>query len=177
MKNLKAFSINFASLADGEHHFTFALDANFLENFEASLITDANATVEVTMFKQTGLLTFHFDLSGTIPAVCDVCGEDFWLSITAEETVLVKLVSVIPDDDFSEIVYIENGSSQINIAQMLYEMLLLCIPIRKVHPDTPEGEPTCNPDTLKLLKDISPNSEDKPKPKGPSIWDALKDLN
>jgi uncharacterized protein len=183
MKNLKHFNINFGSLSDGEHQFTYELDAKFLENFEASLLQDAKATAQVILHKQVGILRLEFDLVGTVPAICDVCAEEFELSVSAEETVLVKFVSEVPEADSTEIIYLEHGSSFLNVAQQLYEMLILSIPIRKVHPLDADKKPTCNPDTLAVLKSIratkkkKKNDDDDDTPPSSSVWDVLKNLN
>lgn len=187
MKNLKKYSINFASLADGEHQFTYHLDKSFLENFENSLIDDADVTVEVTLMKHGSMLELEFDLQGTIPAICDTCAEDFQLSIDAYEELIVKFVSVLPEEEdmSTEVMYLEYGSTSLDLAHQLYEILILAIPISKHHEEDENGEPTCNPETLAALKKLSGEHTEKNSKKGNdaekrsdnSIWDILKDLN
>jgi hypothetical protein len=63
---------------------------------------------------------------------------------------------------------------------MLYEMLMLSIPIRTVHPTNEEGNYSCNPEILKYLEinddievsDKETNEDDNINP----IWDELKKL-
>ena len=187
MKNLKNFSINFASLSDGEHYFNYHLDAKFLENFENSLIQDADIDVEVRLEKRASMLELDFDFQGTIPAICDICAEPFQLEIDAFETLLVKFVSILPEEEdmSTEVMYIEYGETHLNIAQQLYEILILSIPISQRHEEDDNGELTCNPETLAALKRMSNNQSEKDSKKGHdkednsgnSVWDILKDLN
>ncbi len=155
MKNLKAFAINFASLAEGEHRFDYTLNADFLAQFEQNLLTDASVEACVVLEKEMGMLTLYLSIEGTIPAICDRCAEDFDLQIEGEETLLIKFVSEVPEDgNDTEVIYLEHGSSTLNVAQPLYELLILSRPSRSIHPLDENGKATCNPDTLAVLNRI-----------------------
>jgi len=152
MKNLRSFIINFGSLAEGEHRFDYHLSADFLAQFEQTILTDADIAASVLIEKRFGVFTLHLQIEGTIPAVCDRCAEDFSLPIQSTETLLVKFVDDLPEDgNDTEVIYLEHGTSSLNVAQPLYELLLLSVPSRMVHPNDEAGNSTCNPDTLAVL--------------------------
>jgi len=181
MKALKTFTINFASFADGEHLFDYQINNKFFKNFEAALVQNGNIEVKLSLVKFLDSLEFNFNFQGTVVTACDVCTEDFDFPVEGADQVLIKLVSEIPtqEDEF-DIVYMKEGISSINIAEMLYEMLMLSIPIRTVHPKNEEGTYICNPEILKYLEineDIEVSNEetntgDNINP----IWDELKKL-
>ena len=181
MKALKTFTINFASLADGEHLFDYQIDNKFLKHFEATLVHEANIEVKLTMIKFLNNLELNFNIRGTVMTPCDVCSEEFDLPIEGSDQIIVKIVSEIPEEsDEFNIVYLEENTSSINIAEMLYELITLSIPMRKVHPDDKDGHPTCDPSVLKFLKDSednlnTPNIDDGSDNSNP-IWDELKKL-
>ncbi|MGH1338172.1 MAG: YceD family protein [Aureispira sp.] len=180
MKVLKSFTINFASLADGEHVFDYQIDDKFLNHFEAALVKEGQINVHLTMLKYLNSLELNFELGGTVVTPCDVCAEEFDLPIEGSEQLMVKLVSEIPEqDDEYNVVYLKEGSNSINIAEMLYELIMLSLPIRKVHPLDKDGNSTCDPAVLAFLQEhsVDPNEEDD-QDDGPtdSIWDALKNL-
>ena len=180
MKAFKAFSINHAGLREGQHKFDYTIDKKFLELFENALVADANIQVKLTLDKQQGFLSLHFDWSGTVAAICDICMEDFNLPVAGTEDIIVKFVYELPEDNTEpEIIYMQHGENAINIALPLYEALMLNIPIRKVHPEDEDGEPSCDPQILALLDrtiaDETEEEEDEETGAG-SIWDELKKL-
>ena len=181
MKALKTFTINFASLADGEHLFDYQINNKFFKNFEAALVQKGNIEVKLSLVKFLDSLELNFIFQGTVVTACNICTEDFDFPVEGADQILIKLVSEIPkqEDEF-DIVYMKEGISSINIAEMLYEMLMLSIPIRTVHPRNEEGKYICNPEMLKYLEinedieasDQEANDGDNINP----IWDELKKL-
>ncbi|BDS15453.1 YceD family protein [Aureispira anguillae] len=181
MKALKSFTINFASLADGEHLFDYQIDNKFLKHFEATLVQEGSVDVSLSLIKFLNSLEFNFNIQGTVLTPCDVCIEEFELPVEGSEQIMVKIVSEIPtDDDEYNVVYLKEGTSSINIAEMLYELLMLSIPMRKVHPLNDEGQYTCDPDVLKYLQineDIETSEEEVDNNDNINpIWDELKKL-
>lgn len=179
MKALKKYTINFASLADGEHIFNYQADNKFLLNFEGALVQDADIEVKLVMQKFLNSLELNFEIQGTVRIPCDVCIEEFDLKIVGSDKISVKIVSEIPQgNDEYNIIYINDGSSSIQIAEMLYELIMLSIPMRKVHPEDKDGNATCSAEILKYLEDsknnIAENSENEDSIN--PIWDELKKL-
>lgn len=180
MKLLKAFNINFAGLKEGKHKFEYHLDKKFLDNFEDSLVDEINVDVALTLDKHNNLLELHFSWAGTVGSICDICNEEFDLPVEGKESIIVKLVHDKPEDlNEPEVIYLLLGESTINIAVPLYEAVILQIPLRKVHPEDKNGNPTCNPKVLKYLEEnrgdenAQDSSDDDEKG---SIWDELKKL-
>ena len=65
-----------------------------------------------------------------------------------------------------------HGSYQVSVAQPIYEMIVLSIPQKKVHPKVLDG--TLDSALLKRLEELQPK-EDKLENNDPR-WDKLKDL-
>jgi len=151
MKNLKGFNISFAGLAEGLHHFDYQIDNRFLEHFEESLVKEADAQVQLKLEKHLNWMDFNIQIKGTVRTPCDICNEDFDLAIEGEEDVVVKFVEVIPEDEELGVVYLNHNEQVINIATILYERLMLSIPIRKTHPLDEDGNYTCDPEVLRYL--------------------------
>jgi uncharacterized protein len=177
MDKLKEFNINFVGLADGLHEWTHNLNDNFLAQFETSLVKKAKVEVKVKLVKMTNLLTFDFDMSGTIETDCDICTEMFDLCITNQDTLLVKMVGETIISEEPDVMYLEFGCSYVHIAQYLYEMLMLAIPMRKIHLADKNGKPSCNTEILKFLANQNQeNTVDEPDNSPNSVWDALKGI-
>lgn len=181
MKALKIFTINFASLADGEHLFEYQIDNKFLKHFETALVQEGNIDVNLSLLKFLNSLELSFTIQGNIVVPCDICNEEFELPIQGSEQIMVKIVHEIPaENDESNIVYLKEGNNSINIAEMLYELLMLSIPMRKIHPLNEDGSYSCNAEVLKYLQlgediEISDSEIDDNDNINP-IWDELKKL-
>jgi uncharacterized metal-binding protein YceD (DUF177 family) len=80
------------------------------------------------------------------------------------------------NDDNEEILIIPHGEYQINVAQYIYELIVLAVPIKKVHPGIEDG--SLDSDILKKLKELSPKekTEDKNTEETDPRWDTLKKL-
>ncbi len=180
MKALRAYTINFASLADGIHTYDYQIDNKFLENFKESFVSTANVKVELTMNKMAHCLELSFELTGSVNTVCDICAEDFDLQLSGSEFIIVKIVVEPPSEtDELNVVYIKDSEHAINVAQMIYEMLLLSMPMRKVHPSLDDEKPGCNPEVLKYLsseEDDNADEADNNEQSSNPIWDELKKL-
>ncbi len=178
MKAQKKFTINYANLAEGEHHFNYQVDKKFLKNFEAALVQVANIAIHLLMIKFRNSLELNFQINGSVLIPCDVCNEEFDLTIDGAEKISIKIVQEIPvqKDEFN-IVYLEESTSSINISEMLYELIMLSIPMRRVHPNDEAGNSTCDKTILKYLSEGTVDNIDDQEPtKNNPIWDELKKL-
>lgn len=180
MKTLKKFTINYASLADGEHLFDYQVDNKFLKHFESALVQEGNIEVHLSMLKFMDSLELNFQINGSVLVPCDVCIEEFDLQIVGHECIAVKIVSEIPlNNNEYNIIYLEESSSSVNIAEMLYELIMLSIPMKKVHPIDKNGQATCETSILQYLnkkeETIAAETAENENNISP-VWDELKKL-
>lgn len=180
MKALKSFTINFSSLSDGEHLFDYQIDSKFLKHFEAALVQEADLKVQLRLVKFIHSLELHYQLSGTVATTCDICAGDLDLPVEGEELITVKIVRTIPKDaDEYNVVYIQEGQHSLYLGDMIYELVMLSIPMRTVHPLDEDGNSTCDPAVLEYLNqslEASEEDEQEDEGGGSSVWDALKKL-
>lgn len=165
--------IAFSGLTNGVHHFKFDVDDAFFSLFEGSPIERASIALEVAFDKSPDMFVIDFSFKGTVKTLCDRCLEEFDLPIKGKEQMLVKF-SEEPMEEEVDLVFIQKGDSKIDLGQLVFEMLVLNLPLKKTHP-TVKGKPTCNPEVLKFLDSPIVEEEDEDEPQN-SIWDALKPL-
>lgn len=179
MKTLKSFTVQFASLAEGEHFFDYHIDNKFFKHFEVSLIHEANLDVKLHLVKFLSNLEFNFTISGTVRVPCDICVEEFDLAIEGQDAIIVKVVQEIPEDnDEYNVIFVDESTHSINIAEMLYELITLSIPMRKVHPKAKKGVKGCDPKILKYLKESESEASaiNEAANNINPVWDELKKL-
>jgi uncharacterized metal-binding protein YceD (DUF177 family) len=175
MKPLKAFEVQFVGLKLGEHIFEYDIDNKFFEHFEYDEFNSVQLKVTLTLQKKTTLLELDFEVEGTININCDLTNEPFNLPISSEFSLIVKFGSEYNDDN-EDILIIPHGDYKINVSHHIYELIVLSVPQKRLHPGIENG--TLNSEILKTLEDLSPknlkykNSDKDIDPR----WNTLKKL-
>jgi uncharacterized metal-binding protein YceD (DUF177 family) len=172
MEQFSAFLIPFIGLKDGIHRFDFKVDNKFFEGFDFLDFQNAHIGVDLVFEKKTTLLELNFRAKGHATVPCDITTELFDLPIDTAFRLVVKFGSEQNLDD-DEILILPHGSHEIQVAQYIYEMIVLSVPQKKVHPGIAEG--TLKSEILEKLKDLEPQENPSSEDTDPR-WDKLKDL-
>ncbi len=135
MKFLKNYDIDIIKLKEGAHEFTFKVNNEFFEHFHADdFLNEGDLEVKVELNKLSNLLEVNFHIKGSVVLVCDRSLEEFDYQLIQEEKVIYKYGT--EEKEISEDVFmITPDTASINIAQLIYEFILLSIPAKKIHPD------------------------------------------
>jgi uncharacterized protein len=168
MNALDQFTIPVSGLSDGLHEYDFDIGREFFQQFEGSLVEEANVQVHFTFDKRTDLYILTFEFEGEVKTTCDRCLEEFDLPVEDEQSLLVKFDETEWED--ADVIYILQGTQSLNVARYIYEFINLAVPITKTHDDAGES---CDPEMLKFIE----QEEDEPEDDSGSVWDSLKGLN
>lgn len=176
MKLFTKYDIPFVGLKNGNHQFSYNVDAIFFEKHEDSPIKQGDFEINLH-FEKGNFFLLNFEIRGTFQTECDRCLEVFDCPVRSDYTLIVKynddlIPGEIPSDEDDDIVYISRNETHLNIAKYLYEFIVLSIPIRKVHPDDAEDNPTCEID-WEVADDY--DKEDDVEAIDPR-WEALKNI-
>ena len=176
MKKLKAYNISFVGLKIGKHHFDYQIDNTFFKEFDFDEFNAADVKVEVLLEKKSTFLEFDFSAKGFVNINCDITNEPFDQQISDQLKLVVKFGDEFNNDN-EEILILPHGEYELNIAQYIYELIVLSLPYKRVHPGIEDG--TLESDILEKLKELSPshdkketNSDENHNP----TWDKLKKL-
>lgn len=175
MKPLKEFTIPFVGLKLGKHQFDFDIDKTFFEHFDYDEFNSANVKVDLDLEKKSTLLELYFKISGHVNVNCDLTNEPYNEAITNTFNLVVNFGEEYNDENI-DILIVPHGTYEINIQQYIYELVVLSIPIKRVHPGVEDG--TLNSDILDKLQDLSPKIKEI-KEKEEDIdprWNTLKKL-
>lgn len=182
MNKRKEFIIPFVGLKLGKHQFEYLIDNSFFEIFDFSDYEQSAIKVSVVLEKKANFLELNFKHAGTVRVPCDLTGEEFDLPIKGKIKLIVRFGETFNDDN-EELLILPFGEFELDIAQYIYEMVVLSVPQKRVHPGVKEG--TLHSEAYEKLKmmsvNIKPtakNKEDKEK-KQDNIdprWDKLKQL-
>jgi len=156
----------------GVHHFNFELEESFFSHFESSLVKESKIFVDLEFDKKDRLFVLNFDISGSIMTDCDRCGQQFDLPIHGNYILYVKHGDKREEDaDNEDVIWIPDNESMVELSETIYEFVHLSLPIKKTHPDLPNGDMGCDQEILKLLGIMDENQNKDPR------WDILNNLN
>ncbi|MGZ0015797.1 YceD family protein [Yeosuana sp. AK3] len=175
MKPLKEFTIPFIGLKLGTHHYNYTIEKSFFEFFEYEDFNDAQVNVDVTLLKNTTLLELNFKISGSVNINCDLTNEPFNQNIENNFDLVVNFGDEYNDENI-DILIVPHGAYEINIQQYIYELIVLAVPIKRVHPGVEDG--SLSSEILEKLKELSPklDNEIKEDKDIDPRWNTLKKL-
>lgn len=165
----REFEIVFSGLSRGEHHFDFELNDAFFEFFGYTEYSNLKGKATVALNKQNTFLELAFSFVGTVQVFCDRTNLPFDQQISNSFNVLVKFGDEYNDEDDERII-LPHGEHKIDVGQQLYELVVLSIPQKNIHPDVISGK--IKPE---IEVDEEPEIELENKETDPR-WDKLKDL-
>lgn len=173
MDRLKNYDIEFVGLKPGKHKFRFEIDKSFFQMFDTEQeFTNPKIVADVLLEKHSTFMEFFISTKGTVQLVCDITTEDFDYPIENTIKVLVKPGETY-DDSNEEVITIPHQAHAFNVAQLIYEDVMLTVPMKKISPNVSEED-------MELLDQYSPGAEESnednveyaPDPR----WDALRKL-
>ena len=168
----KEYSIPFSGLKEGKHKFNYTVDNTFIQSFGFEEFNSVDVDLQVVLDRRSTMLEFAFSLKGIVNVNCDLSNEPYDEHIAAKLVLVVKFGEAFNDED-DEILILPHGEHQVNIAQYVYEMIVLAVPPKRVHPGVKDG--TLHSDLLDKLEELQPR-EFKQSEKTDPRWDALKDF-
>ncbi len=151
MRWLSQYMIDFSGLSEGMHLFDFSADKRFFQEFEESEIEEGNVDIQVELEKRSTYLMLNFIISGEVELVCDRCLERYMQTVESRTPMMVKF-SETETADTDEVIYLHHGDHEINIGKLIYEFIVLSIPIRHIHPEDEKGNSQCDPEMLKKIE-------------------------
>jgi uncharacterized metal-binding protein YceD (DUF177 family) len=173
MKVNKEFLIPFAGLKLGKHQFEFEIKKAFFDDFNFDEYNDVNIKVDLVLEKKSTMLELTFKSKGTVNVPCDLTNEDFDLPVKGKLGLIVKFGDEYNDEN-DEMLVLPHGEHQVDVSQYIYEMIVLSVPSKRVHPGIKDG--TIAPEILQRLNELAPKEEHKEEDNTDPRWDSLKKL-
>ena len=170
------FRIRISGIELGKHCFSTSCTKEFFELAELDKVQDGSVDLRVEMEKSEKMVDFKCHFEGFVVAECDRCLEPVRLPLDFDERLVVKLVaekSMAGENEDDDVWVMDENTYEVDIFHFVYESIALAIPLRIVHEDDAEGNPTCDPEVIARLDEMSAGkNEGGTDPR----WDALKDI-
>ena len=176
MAEINKYNLEFRGLAQGNHQFDYQIGKSFFDYFDGGIAEDGTIQLRVDLEKRSSYLKLKFTHTGTLTIQCDRCLEYYNQTVSGENDVFVKFGK---EEDFEigdNVIWVDTNEHRINIGKMVYDFIILSIPIRHVHPDNAAGDSLCDPDMMDKLNKLSVSSTESNVEKIDSRWDELRKL-
>lgn len=132
-KELRKYEIQIQGLADGDHEFEYEVNEKFFAAFEQDLIEKGNFNVFLELNKSATMLQLEFDITGSVELTCDRSLDEFTQEISVNEPYIYKFGAtrkVVAED----LEIIPFGVAEINISQLIFDLIALAVPVKRLHP-------------------------------------------
>lgn len=172
----RAFDIEVIKYKEGVHEIDFQIDDNFFSRFEENeTVTQGNLTIRVKLNIGANLIEADFYIKGTVVLTCDRSLEQFDFPLDLHETMIYKFGG--EEKEINEDVFmITRDTPSINVAQLIYEFILLAIPTKRIHPDyvneLDNDDPAVQGGFIIIDKEEEKETENEVDPR----WASLKNL-
>ena len=173
MERKTEFMLPFVGLKEGVHHFKYDIENTFFKAYDFNDFFDAKIKVDLTFDKKATLMNLNFKAVGSVEVACDVSNEHFDFPIDTNYDWIIKFGDDYNNDN-DEILIIPHGTYQIDVAQPIYEMIVLAIPLKIIHPGIEDG--TLESEILNKLEELKPKERSTSEQESDPRWNKLKDL-
>lgn len=133
MGKFSAYKVQLAQLPDGHFEQDFICDTDFFKNMENPSIHKADVKVHLDLEKKNDAYHCTFHCKGSVEVPCDRCLDPLEIEVDADYQITVKYGETY-NDESDDILVIPRTNTYLNVAYMLYDTIVLCIPLRHVHP-------------------------------------------
>jgi uncharacterized protein len=160
--------IPFVGLKIGTHRYEFELDKSFFASFEASPIDDATVQCSLVLEKKETMMIATYSVSGTVDTACDRCNDPIAVPVNGEMRIIYKFGNELSEDE--NLIVLEPDAYELDVAPQLYELLVISLPIRILHP-----EGGCNEEVMELYNSLIINAGEPDELDDDEDWDDEED--
>jgi len=173
MKDLKEFDITFVGLKDGMNQFDYKIENKFFDFFEYDEFYSSNINIRLLFNKKATMFELGFTFLGWVEIACDVTNELFQQPIETSIDLIVKFGDEFNDEN-EELLIIPYSDFKLNVAQYIYEAIVLALPLKRIHPGVNDG--TLHSEVLEKLKELEIKEKESSSEEIDPRWNKLKNI-
>lgn len=165
------FTLPIKGLHLGLHEYQFDIDDTFFKESDTKYIESGSFKVDVVLTKNIDMMILNIAFSGYWKTICDRCTADINLPVEGNNETLVKYAEKEADE--GDIVYIMKESSELNVAKIIHDSIIIGLPIQKIF-DCDSSDPRPCDDTV--LNRLNSWDEEDDNIGSNNIWSSLSGL-
>ncbi len=133
MGKFSQYKVQLASKTDGRYEQDFVCDTEFFRNMENQDVISSDVAVHMDLVKKDDAYDLTFHCKGMMQIPCDRCLDPLDHEVDTVYHITVRYGDRY-DDVSDDLLIIPESDAYLNVAYMLYDTLLLTVPLRHVHP-------------------------------------------
>lgn len=133
MGKFTEYKLPLKSLPLGVHQMEYHIGKQLFVNMENNDVRDADIHVGLTVDHRGDYYNLDFTFTGTVTVACDRCLDDLVIPIDTNYHITVKYGDDY-NDDSDDFLQIPDSDAYLNVAYMIYDTVILAIPIKHIHP-------------------------------------------
>jgi uncharacterized metal-binding protein YceD (DUF177 family) len=138
---LKKYIISIAQLENKAYTFEIEGDAEFFKQMQMEAVETGAFFAKIELNKSETMINLAVEIEGSLQLICDRSLDEFTFPFKTNDKTILKFGD--HDEDLADGIRIINrNTQQINIAQDIYELILLSVPMKKLHPRFMDTENT-----------------------------------
>ncbi len=150
-----SYIIDFKDLKVGDYHFDFSVGASLFAPYEECEVLGGDCEVKVEMQRSESMLSLQVAITGDVEVACDRCLEPCAVEVDYDAPLVVKFIDEarLTESEFEydgEVMWLPTGATELNLAQYIYESIILSLPYQRVHE---EGD--CNPEMMERFRIVT----------------------
>ncbi len=169
----REFFIPFSGLKLGKHEFAYQIQNTFFDSFGYTEFNGAAIEITATLDKMSTMMELSITAAGTVNVNCDLTNEPYDQTVHSNLDLVIKFGENFNNED-DELLILPYGEHQVDIAQYIYEMLVLSLPAKRIHPGVLDG--TLKSAALEKLQELAPKEQNNTSKDTDPRWDGLKKL-
>ena len=145
------FNIKISDLANNmPTNFDFIVENNFFASFEDADIQGGNVKADLILTRNNSDLLIEIIIDGYVSLICDRCLEIYQQNVYFEDEIFINTINF--DEKNDTVILFDKNKFNVNVARLIYDSVLLSLPIKHTHSEDENDNPTCNPSVLENLK-------------------------
>lgn len=172
MDSLAHYSLPIGGMELGLHRFDFQIDSYFVAQFENYPYGQTDVQVTVEADRDMTMIPLKIEMSGLVTCSCDRCGVDIRLPVQTRYHVVLKEGLTESSEENDEVIMIRPGEHRWSVAGLLYDVLLLAMPMKKTYDCKKDQSPPCDQKVLHRLEggfDQRPTGAEED-----SVWEQIR---
>jgi len=155
-KFLDKYFIEHKKLGVGKYNSEFIIDKDFFNFLENEEILRHDLKIDIDYDIKQSMINAQMRILGKVEVQCDICGEYYFQEIENEIDLNFKMTNELPaEDTFDELIYYSPEDEKIDLKKIIFDYIVLSIPLKKEHPLDENGNRTCKPEIIKQLYEDS----------------------
>lgn len=128
-----AYKLPLRNLPEGVHKYEYELGTGFFQDMENEDVRRGDVHVELTVRHEHDTYYLDFEMKGMLIIPCDRCLDDLEHEVDTKYSLRVKYGEEYSDET-DDLLIIPESDTYLNVAYMIYDTVVLTIPLKHVHP-------------------------------------------